>query len=147
MRGGTEQEPVGALIAVDVKSSRKIKVDIKTKRAVGLALQEIICQWKLHHLGHACTIYADGCGSMVHAKRMAMQFGLDFIPIPVDEQSLNPAETAIKQLFDAARTTIVDSNGAIPVKYYREVVGGIIVHQNHKFAGSEGYLGRFFGPF
>ena len=84
----------------------------------------------MHKLKYKCTIFSDGCGAMQHVEKMCYQMGIDYTPIPVDDQSLNLAETGLHRVFDAARTTIVDCCGRIPSIYYREVVNAITVQDN-----------------
>jgi len=123
---------VSCFFAIDAKTLRECVVDVRSKRAAGLAVQQVIVHWGMHQLAHEyqCTIFSDGCGSMQHVEKMCYQMGIDYVPIPVDDQSLNLAETGLHRVFDAARTTIVDCCGRIPSEYYREVVNAITVQDN-----------------
>ena len=75
-------------------------------------------------MGYKCTLMGDSCGSMKHAEAMAYQMGCDWWPTPVDDQSVNPAEVAIKCIFDATKATLLGARGRIPTRYYHIVAEG-----------------------
>mgnify|MGYP001488037148 CR=1 FL=1 len=66
-----------------------------------------------HKLPYKCTVYSDGCGSMVHVEIAAVMMGLDHAYIPPHEQSLNEAERIADRAFACARVYLIDS-GALP---------------------------------
>lgn len=121
----------GCLLAVDSRTNRTTKVDVRVKYAAGQALRQILVQWGVHKNPYRCTVISDGCGAMVHVEAMSYAMGINWAPLPVDTQSLNLAETAIKVIFDAARTTITGAHGAIPDTYYAYIVSGVITHHNN----------------
>ena len=124
-------------LAVDVKTFRGCKVDVRKKSAHGLAIQQIIVHWGLHRRPYKCTVMSDSCGSMAHVEKMCYQMHCDYCPLPVDDQSLNIAETYIKRLFDAARTTLIYIKGRVPTTFYRQIIGAVITQDNHRATTKE----------
>ena len=91
---------------VDVATTRKYKIDIKSKTDNGLALRRILSFEGVHKLPYKCTVCSDNCGSMVHVINTAVSMGLNYEPTPPWEPNLNPAEAAINQMYEVARTLL-----------------------------------------
>ena len=123
------------LVAVDVHSRRTVKVDHRVKDAVGHALKQIIVYWGLHLRaanGKKVTIASDNCGSMRHVQEIAINMGCNYVPLPVDEQSLNIAEGEIKLIFDGVYATLMQCKGAVPIRFARNVTNAVIVQNNYR---------------
>ena len=116
-------------LAVDAATSRVLTIDMRNKKATGLAMQYIICDWGLHKLDYKCTVCCDGCGSNKHAIEAASRFGLDHKFVPPFEQSLNLAEHAIKLVFDSAGATMALLQH-VPAKFFRQAVHTVVAQNN-----------------
>ena len=100
IRGGKKT----AFFIYDMKSCASMKVDLVRKADNGLAFREIVATNGIHKLPYSCTIYTDGCGSMVHVEVAATLMGLNHVYIPPREQSLNIAEKVCLDMWDAAES-------------------------------------------
>ena len=139
VRGGSKMY---CLVAVDVRSRRAIKVDHRVKDAVGIALKHIIVYWSLHlraAQGKKVTIASDNCGSMRHVRETAISMGCNYVPLPVDEQSLNIAEGEIKLIFDGVYATLLHCKGVVPIRFARSVTNAVIIQNNYRPRKSRGF--------
>ena len=50
-------------VAVDARTGRENKVDVRAKHSAGLAMQQIIVQRGPHKMSYKCTVFSDGCGT------------------------------------------------------------------------------------
>ena len=119
------------LIATDHKSGAAWAYDIKrsTKVELGAAVTVLRSDWQLHKLGYSVTFMTDGDGSMVHVRDKAREFGFDWKPIPVDDQSLSDCEQSIRHIWDAVKTIMLQNSGRIPITFWPQVLQGYLVHR------------------
>ena len=64
-------------LLVDLKSFAIFKVDVRAKHENGRAFRRIVTSEGVHKLPYKCTVYADGCGSMLDVHEQATSLGLD----------------------------------------------------------------------
>ena len=64
VRGGRQV----AFVLYDLKSTAKFVVDVVSKAHNGNAFRRIMVLNGVHKLPYRCTVYTDGCGSMVGEK-------------------------------------------------------------------------------
>ena len=83
------------LFVVDIKTKGIRVREEKRKVDHGLKFKEIAIQEGWNKRGHKVTVMADGCGSMVHLKREALELGIDFWDLAPFMPNWNPAEQAI----------------------------------------------------
>lgn len=57
-------------------------MDLISKSQNGHAFRRLVALNGCHKLGYQCTVYSDGCGSMVHVEIAAVLMGLNHIYIP-----------------------------------------------------------------
>lgn len=105
VRGGKQI----AFILYDLASTAKFKVDLMSKADNGVAFRKIVALNGVHKLPYHCTIYTDGCGSMVHVEIAATLMGLNHAYIPPHEQSLNEAEKICHLIWDDAAAIMARS--------------------------------------
>ena len=98
VRGGK----LTGFIMVCLKTFAIFKIDVKSKAHNGRAFRKLVADEGIHKLDYKCTIYADNCGSMVHVSQTATSLGINFQPLPPNDQSLNLAEKAIDIIVHAA---------------------------------------------
>ena len=109
------------LILYDVASTGKFKVVLFKKTVNGVALRKIASQNGVHKLPYRCTVYSDGCGSMVHVEIAAVTMGLQHAYILPHEQSLNEAEKICFGIWGYAAALTLRAVGAHP-KLFNEAV-------------------------
>ena len=97
-------------LAVCVKTRLYLKIDLKSKKANRSAMMWIIAKFGVHKLPYSCTVYSDGCGSMIPVSKVVVQTGLNHVFIPPYEQSLNEAEQVCDKGFAVARTLLTRAN-------------------------------------
>ena len=90
-----------------LKSKAYHKIDVSSKTQNGEAFVSICVQAGVHKLAYKCTVYSDGCGSMVHVAKAAVSIGLDHVYIPAHAQSLNEAEKLCDRGFAACRVMCI----------------------------------------
>jgi hypothetical protein len=127
VRGGYTQ----ALIATDHKSGAAWAFDIKrsTKAETDTAVTALRADWQLHKLGYTVTFMTDGDGSMTNVRDKAKEFGFNWKPIPVDDQSLSDCEQSIRHIWDAVKTIMLQNSGRIPINFWPQVLQGYLVHR------------------
>ena len=96
-------------ILIDIKSEGKHFHKVVTKDKNGEAFAEIVARNGIHKFSYKCTIYTDGCGSMVHVVHAAVRMGLNHVYIPPHEQSLNEAEKVAYRMWDNALALMVQA--------------------------------------
>ena len=116
VRGGRQT----SLLLYDLASTAKFKVDIFKKTENGMALREMIALNGVHKLPYKCTVYSDGCGSMVHVEIASALMGLNHAFIPPHEQSLNEAEKICLTMWDDAAAIMTRSKA--PEYLFNEAV-------------------------
>jgi hypothetical protein len=95
---------------------------VLTKAGNGDAFTRFACNEGIQHLGYQPVVHGDGCGSIaVNLRSAAEAVGCKFIPTPVDDQSLNHAESAIRYCFGAA-TAHMHENPELPRQLFPYVV-------------------------
>ncbi len=116
VRGGW----TATFLLIDLKSTAKFKVNITRKSENGLAFRQIVALNGIHKLPYPCTIYSDGCGSMVHVEQAAAMMRLNHVYIPPHEQSLNETEKVCLTAWDDAAALMLQSKA--PTKLFAEAV-------------------------
>ena len=94
-----------------MKTFGKFKVDTFTKADNGFSFRRIVAKNGVHKLPYKCTVYSDGCGSMVHVEIAAVLTGIDHVYIPPREQ-----KDVITDRFDCKEIEWVPTDGT-PVDY------------------------------
>ena len=116
VRGGKQV----AFVLYDLKTTAKFVVDVQSKAHNGNAFRRIMALNGVHKLPYHCTVYTDGCGSMVHVEIAAVAMGIDHVYIPPFEQSLNEAEKICYFIWDDAAAIMQESKA--PEKYFNSAV-------------------------
>ena len=98
-----------ALVIIDLKTLLKYKVDLTQKRDNGWAIQQFYVKFGVHKMPYKCTMYSDGCGSMVHLAKAGIRMGIDHCNLPPHDAALNLAEFAQRQMWEVARTLLARS--------------------------------------
>ena len=109
-----------AFVLICYKTRAKFLEALKTKTLNGEAFARISALNGIHHLPYKCTLFTDGCGSMVHACNSATRLGINHQYIPPHEQSLNEAEKVCDRMWAAARTHMVSTHA--PDKLFGEAL-------------------------
>ena len=116
VRGGRQV----SFVLYDLKSTAKFAVDVFSKAHNGNAFRRIMALNGVHKLPYRCTIYTDGCGSMVHVELAAVLMGIDHVYVPPYEQSLNESEKICNFIWDDAAAIMQESKA--PLKLFNMAV-------------------------
>ena len=116
VRGGKQV----AFVLYDLKSTAKFVADVQFKAHNGNAFRRIMALNGVHKLPYHCTVYTDGCGSMVHVEVAAVAMGNDHVYIPPFEQSLHEAEKSCYFIWDDAAAIMQESKA--PEKHFNSAV-------------------------